>query len=149
MTTATGKISFHGAARRHYADADLLGTNRRDANAGHLYGFVAECGLKALLVAGGLRTEPDGDITRNPKGTDFRWHVDTLVTQINMVHSFLDGRTMSDYLAHIPDITNFCDWSTAHRYYAETHIPSSLENWHIAASQVMKMLDIVKADGKI
>lgn len=144
------KISFHGAALRHCADTELLQANQRIANAGHLYGFVAECGLKALLVACGLPTEMDGDISKaGRKGTDFRWHVDELAGQINMIHSFLDGRTMAGYLVHIPDIANFCNWSTAHRYYDEVCIPASFEQWRLAALQVMKMLDAVKVDGRI
>lgn len=142
------KINFHDAAFRHYADAELLQANRRNANAGHLYGFVAECGLKSLLVASGLPTEPDGDILKS-RGADFRWHVDKLVNQINMVHSFLEGRTMSGYLAHLPDIENFCDWNTAHRYYEETCIPASLEKWQVAAAQIMKVLDVARTDGTI
>lgn len=148
--TAMNTIDFHGAAMRHYSDADFLRSDQRDANAGQLYGFVAECGIKALLVAGGLPVEQDGDIKKGvKKTTDFRWHVNILASQINMAHSFLEGRTMAGYLAHIPDIANFRDWSTDHRYYDEAQIPSSLEKWRIAALQVMRMLDIAKSDGKL
>ena len=149
MTTLNRKINFHGAALRHHSDAVFLQAGHRNANAGHLYGFVAECGLKALLVAGGLQTRPDGDIEKNRKGTDFRWHVDVLADQINIIHSFLEGRTMAGYLAHIPDIANFCNWDTAHRYFDESQIPAALEKWDAAALQVMKMLDMAKADGNI
>jgi predicted nuclease of restriction endonuclease-like (RecB) superfamily len=34
-------------------------------------------------------------------------------------------------------------------YYDETSIPASLEQWCVAASQVMEMLDTAKADGAI
>lgn len=150
--TMTGKnrIDFHGAAMRHYSDAEFLREDRRGANAGQLYGFVAECGIKALLVASGLPVEADGDIKKGAKkATDFRKHVNELVSQINMAHSFLEGRTMAGYLAHIPDIVEFCNWSTDHRYYDEAQIPPSLEKWRTAALQVMKMLDVAKSDGKL
>ena len=147
--TGNNMIDFHGAAMRHYSDAEFLRGDRRDANAGQLYGFVAECGIKALLVASGLPVEPDGDIKRDKKAPDFRWHVDKLASQINMAHSFLEGRTMAGYLAHIPDIADFCDWSTDYRYYDEAQIPSSLGKWRAAALQVMKMLDVAKSDGKL
>ena len=145
MAGLNRKINFHGAALRHHSDAVFLQSDGRNANAGHLYGFVAECGLKAILVAGGLQTKPDGDI----EVRDFRLHVDRLANQINMIHSFLDGRTMAGYLAHIPDIANFCNWDTSHRYYDESQIPAALDKWGAAASQVMKMLDMAKSDGKI
>ncbi|MCL5061509.1 MAG: hypothetical protein M1449_14295 [Candidatus Thermoplasmatota archaeon] len=147
--TGTTTINFHGAAMRHHSDAVFLQSDRRDANAGQLYGFVAECGIKALLVACGLSIEADGDIKKGKKGKDFRSHVNALAAQINMIHSFLDGRAMSGYLAHIPDIAHFCDWDTAHRYFDESQIPPSLGKWHLAASQVMKMLDVAKSDGVI
>lgn len=142
------KIAFHDAAMRHYADAKLLETDHRHANAGHLYGFVAECGIKALLVAGGLAVDAEGDIQRY-QGQNFRRHIDQLAIQINAVDSFLQGRAMAGYLAHIPDIADFRDWNTAHRYYDESQIPHSLDKWRYAASQVMTMLDAVRLDGKI
>lgn len=42
MATTFPAINFHGAARRHYHDADLLWQHQREANAGQLYGFVAD-----------------------------------------------------------------------------------------------------------
>lgn len=149
MTTVRQKINFHGAALRHYEDACLLHQNQREANAGHLYGFVAECGLKSILIAAGLATEPNGDITKVKKGSDFRWHADKLANQVGLVKSFLEGRKLAEYLAHIPDIGNFSDWNTDHRYYDVASIPASLEQWCVAALQVMKMLDVAKADGAI
>jgi hypothetical protein len=142
-------INFHGAAIRHYVDATLLQQNLRQANAGQLYGFVAECGLKSLLVAAGLTTEPDGDIAKVKPGPDFRWHADRLANQLTLVQTFLEGRKMAGYLSQIPDIGNFSDWNTDHRYYEEACIPASLEQWRVAASQVMKMLDVAMADGAI
>lgn len=147
--TRTTTINFHGAAMRHHSDAMFLQSDRRDANAGQLYGFVAECGIKALLVACGLSVEADGDIKKGEKGKNFKTHVDALAAQINMIHGFLEGRAMAGYMAHIPDIANFCDWNTAYRYYDESQIPPSLGKWNSAASQIMKMLDIAKSDGVI
>lgn len=149
MPSTRQKINFHGAALRHHVDAGLLHQNQRDANAGHLYGFVAECGIKSLLVAGGLTTDTDGDIIKVRARTDFRWHVDKLANQIAQVQTFLEGRQMAGYLACIPDIGNFSDWKTDHRYYDEASIPASLVKWCAAASQVMTMLDAAKADGAI
>lgn len=149
MITPGRKINFHKAALRHYEDAGLLHRNQRNANAGYLYGFVAECGLKSLLVAGGLTTEIDGDISKVRNRNDFRWHVDKLANQITMVQTFLEGRKMAGYLAYISNIDHFFDWKTDHRYYDEKSIPASLEQWRAAAAQVMKMLDAAKADGAI
>ncbi len=140
------QVNFHGAARRHFQDAELLRVNMRESNAGHLYGFVAECGIKALLVSGGLQVEVSGDI---PKGNPFRLHADKLSSQINQVYSFLQGRTSVKYLAQVPNIADFSDWSTDHRYYDESALPSSTVKWQNAARQVMMMLDQAKIDGEI
>ncbi|MBI3756360.1 MAG: hypothetical protein HY267_00135 [Deltaproteobacteria bacterium] len=139
-------VNFHSAARRHFQDAELLWANTREANAGHLYGFVAECGIKALLVSSGLQVDASGDIL---KRDPFRLHADKLSGQINQVHNFLQGRTSVKYLAQVPDIGHFSDWSTDHRYYDESALPPSTAKWRSAAQQVMSMLDQAKIDGVI
>src|SRR5690348_5450527 len=72
----TKPVDFPGSARRHLKDAELLEAANRLANAGHLYGYVAECGLKALLTWHGHPTDADGSPRRN---SGFRVHVDDLV----------------------------------------------------------------------
>ena len=42
------------ALQRHWEDAELLFSEKRLANADHLYGFSAECGLKAVMEALGM-----------------------------------------------------------------------------------------------
>ncbi len=42
------QADFLDAHERHWQDAELLLTNQRLANADHLYGMSAECGLKRL-----------------------------------------------------------------------------------------------------
>jgi hypothetical protein len=46
----TQYVQFAEAARRHLADALLLHDRKRFANADHLAGVAAECGLKAILM---------------------------------------------------------------------------------------------------
>jgi hypothetical protein len=48
-----------------------------------------------------------------------------------------------------PNIGNFSDWLPDHRYYDETAIPTSLNNWKTAADEVGKMIDQAFLDGKI
>lgn len=76
MTPSPKPINFVAAARRHMADAKLLEVNGRLPNSGHIYGFVAECGLKALLVWHGHPTDAEGSPERR---SGFRVHVDQLV----------------------------------------------------------------------
>jgi hypothetical protein len=44
-------VNFYESSKRHYVDVVLLQNNDRLPNAGQLYGFSAECGVKALMVA--------------------------------------------------------------------------------------------------
>ena len=50
---------FLDAMERHWHDAQLLGSPEqlRLANADHLYGMAAECGLKALMAKEGMDLE--------------------------------------------------------------------------------------------
>lgn len=139
-------INFHSAARRHYDDAELLLENTREANAGHLYGFVAECGIKALLVASGLPSDPAGDI---PQNNQFRRHADQLANDVNSIQLFVQNRSGAKYSAQVSQIVAFSDWSTNHRYYDDSALPSSTAKWRSAAHQVMMMLDQAKFDGVI
>jgi hypothetical protein len=48
---------FLDAHKRHWEDAELLFTAARWANADHLYGLAAECGLKRLMCAFGMEID--------------------------------------------------------------------------------------------
>ena len=50
---------FLDAHDRHWQDAGLLFESTRMANADHLYGMAAECGLKRLMVAFGMLVGSD------------------------------------------------------------------------------------------
>jgi hypothetical protein len=145
-----GKIDFQGASRRHYRDAELLMTNKRISNAGHLFGFAAECGIKALLVTYGLETDPHtGDIKEKrekKKPLRYKTHVNTL---INNVQTFKISLPYSKYLGMMPNLKSFSDWDTGHRYWNETAIPPSHSRWRDAAKEVIQMLDQAKMDGVI
>ncbi len=49
---------FYDAHLRHWEDAELLFTEGRLANADHLYGLSAECGLKAVWIDAGMLRVP-------------------------------------------------------------------------------------------
>lgn len=66
-------VDFLDAHERHLDDADFLFDARRWANADHLYGLSAECGLKRLMEAFGMPL----DTTGSPQKKD-REHIDAL-----------------------------------------------------------------------
>lgn len=45
------EVNYAAAARRHLSDGRILQGQGRHANAGQLFGFSVECGIKALLLA--------------------------------------------------------------------------------------------------
>src|ERR1039457_4541548 len=107
-------VDFHGSALRHIADADLLESNNRLPNAGHLYGYVAECGLKALLIGLGYPTDLEGSPAQ--KKPNFRVHINGLLAPATFMslNLFLNGRAGAKYLALISGIGDFSDWRVGH-----------------------------------
>lgn len=143
----TKRVDFHNAGKRHFTDAELLFTLSREASAGHLYGFAAECGIKTLLVWKDYPTDPDtGELVEKGHKKKFRTHIHALVKNINTLRAFLDGRGAAKYLAMLPNLDNFSDWNIDHRYYADTALPSSLLKWREAAREIMRMLDEAMLD---
>ncbi len=129
------KVDFHQAGTRHFRDAELLRTHERNAAAGQLYGFAAECGIKVLLIQQGYQTDSTtGELVDRP----VKIHINQLVQTIN---TLLEGRNAATYLAQIPHLADFFDWKTDHRYYLDSHIPPSLSKWQNASREVMLMLD--------
>jgi hypothetical protein len=143
-------VDFLGSARRHMNDADLLEVNHRNANAGQLHGFVAECGIKAIMRWLGYPTDSEGSPLSLNKAHNLRAHIENIAGRIQIIEAFVSsvsGRSGSKYLAMIPNITNFSSWSISHRYYREADLPNSFADWKVAAVEVIKMLDQATKDG--
>ena len=145
---AMGKrqVNYAQSARRHFDDAEHLFASNRQGNAGHLFGFAAESGLKAVLVACGVPTDDDGGI---PKGHRFRQHVPVLSDRlVNDGHLVPDGRFYSAYLAKVNSLDAFHDWSIDHRYCADAALPlASVPRWRGCAREIMAMIDQASEDG--
>ena len=100
---------FIDAHERHWEDAELLFECRRWANADQLYGFSAECGLKAVLEA----EEMPIDETGMPSH-EFRKHVRELWP---VFIEFMTKKEISKPLwDEFPDGEPFKDWSHHDRY---------------------------------
>lgn len=151
---APAPVSYEHAARRHMLDAESLFNINRHATAGQLYGFVAECGLKALLLACGIAPGSDGGVPENHptsqgKRHPLRQHMPNLTGRI-IAHGQLipDGPQATKYMATMPSLGLFNDWSVDHRYWRDTALPlASVANWRSAAKEVSTMLDQAKQDG--
>lgn len=141
-------VNYVAAARRHLHDGCLLLGKNRAANAGQLFGFSVECGIKALLIACGVHPGPDGGI---PERHQFRTHVPHLSGRVAAFgHLIPDGPRAASYLALLSSLNALRNWSTDHRYWSESAIPmSSVPAWELAAMEVNEMLDQASLDGVI
>jgi len=147
-------IAYEPAARRHMTDAEVLFAAKRLANAGQLYGFVAECGVKALVIACGVKPDAQGGIPRSRPESHkdkhpLRVHLPTLMSNISADSQLIpDGIQATRYLALVPSRNNFHDWLIDHRYWREDSLPiTSIHQWRAAAREINAMLDQAKQDG--
>lgn len=143
------KINFSASAKRHFNDALLLEESNRLANAGQLYGFCAECGIKALLISLGYPTDAEGSPINQPLAGDpyLRKHINQLVAIRIQIDTYASGRSGAKYLALIPNIDSFSDWSVDHRYYDQDQIPPSISAWQQAATEIMRMMQEASSNG--
>ena len=140
--SATPKVDYMACARRHNKDAHILLHKGRKANAGQLFGFSVECGLKALLVRAGTAVDGDGNIL---KSSGLREHLPQLGKRVTDMTTLPDGRAASFVLSHLPHLGTTHDWHTDHRYWRASAVPfaSSLSNWEMAALEMDVLLDEV------
>lgn len=138
-------VDFKEAAVRHFDDAGYLFDASRIANAGQLFGFCSECGIKALLIAFGLKTDPTGDLaSSSPK---YRVHIEKLVN--NLLTFTPSDPSFSTYIALIPNINSFHDWDIKHRYFAKSAIPAKCLQWKAAAEEIRTMIDQATVNGRM
>ena len=100
---------FIDAHHRHRADAELLFGRGRWANADQLYGFSAECGLKAVMKACGMPVDP----TTGTPVARYRKHLPEIWS---IFQSFVETLENAEYLDRLPPGEPFADWSPHDRY---------------------------------
>ena len=101
---------FKDAHDRHWEDAGSLFRDSRWANADHLYGLAAECGLKALMRCFGMGFDTVRD---RPSQTDDRVHADKAWTRYE---SYRSGHP-SGVRYCLPSVNPFSNWSADQRYW--------------------------------
>ena len=109
---------FPDAHARHWRDAELLFEAGRRANADQLYGFSAECGLKAIMVAEGMPVDREGA----PTQSGHRKHIKELW---DIFLAFVSGRRSGRLLRHLPPSNPFADWSHHDRYASSRHFDAA------------------------
>lgn len=131
---------FFDAHERHYDDAVKLYELERWANADHLFGIAAECGLKALtekFKGGPLGTGERYHITEARRASD-AWDV---------FETFRSGHAAGAKFA-MPATNPFCDWDVSQRYANRTNFNKAIVDPHRnGANMVMGFLTTADGEG--
>jgi hypothetical protein len=101
---------FRDAAKRHHEDAEHLFNAGRFANSDHLFGIAAECSIKAVMEALGMKT------TRKGAPMDYA-HKVHMPQQWAAFQSFASGSLGSRYLAFLNHDNPFVTWDVEQRYW--------------------------------
>lgn len=141
--TPGDRSDFLDAHRRHWNDAELLYQRARWANADHLYGLSAECGLKAIMVhRGWVPVDQHGD----PE-TPYRTHIDKLWDEFL---TLANGRLESRYVVLLSPTNPFRDWRIGQRYAHETRIRVEMVKAHQrGAEEVRSLVSEARKDGLV
>ncbi|WP_152547035.1 hypothetical protein [Amycolatopsis orientalis] len=149
MSTTTYS-AFAPAAHRHLDDAEYLHEAKRWANADHLTGFAAECGLKAILISylgGKLTTGGKPTHDNIPSGSRSYGHIDRLWDQLGAT---VTGRNGAQFSALIAAPNPFSSWKVDERYSDGTHIDETRVTAHLThARRILSLHEQARINGAI
>ena len=139
MTPPTDYVDAHG---RHWRDAEVLYGHKCVANADHLYGFSAECGLKAMMEVLGMRLDATGKPPRQ-----YMKHVQDIWPEFK---TFANARGGWRFLKQLPGGSPFADWSQDDRYAHSQYVQKGAVDQHrTAALGVRRMVERAEQDGTL
>ncbi len=134
------EADFTDAHRRHWEDAELLLAHDRWANADHLYGLSAECGLKAVMLSLGMNVDASGTPSE-------RRHKEHMPRLWPVFEDFAREHGGGTYLASLSDGESFADWSIDDRYANHRHFQRANVTPHQdAARQVADVVQRVELE---
>ncbi|MDR0894121.1 MAG: hypothetical protein LBN06_02290 [Prevotellaceae bacterium] len=121
---------FYDAFLRHLEDAEYLFRENRIANADQLYGYSAECGLKALMKAFGMSV--DSRSVPSPKD---KKHLPEIWARYAIYQS---GAKALAYT--LPTSNPFADWDINNRYAHRSDFNKADVQVHQQATNKIKTL---------
>ena len=127
------KADFLDAHKRHCDDADSLYQAGRWANADHLYGLGAECGLKRLMMLFGMQVNP---ATGSPMNRDDWAHANGIWARFE---SYRDGYVPGTTYV-LPTPTPFANWDVSDRYAKQAEFNQARAKTHQAGAEAVRQL---------
>ncbi len=132
---------FLDAHQRHWQDAERLFLAQRWANADHLYGLAAECGLKRLMLAFGMPFDAGRD--RPQKDSDLK-HADGVWARYDAYRAACQQGTNYG----LPSNNPFQNWNISQRYAHQHEFDQGRVNDHRkGAEQVQKFVARASIEG--
>lgn len=113
---------FSDAFERHKNDGETLFSSSRWANADHLFGIAAECGLKRLMLAFGMGWDTGRDM---PQIRDDRVHVNEAWQRYQHYRA---GKWSAKYALSSPN--PFTNWDASQRYAAQANFHKAMVEPH-------------------
>ena len=127
------QTDFMDAHERHLEDANILFSAQRWANADHLFGVAAECGLKCLMIKFGMPFSAEKDKPSDPKDTK---HIDEIWVRFETYRS---GCPLGAGYALGP-IQPFTDWKVEQRYAHQQDFNQTRAEPHCVAAEEIHSL---------
>lgn len=125
------QADFLDAHQRHWDDAERLFQAQRWANADHLHGVAAECGLKRLMLTFGMPFETAKD---RPSSEKDRKHINAIWIRFE---SYRSGHPQgAGYVLSAP-ANPFNDWDVSQRYEQQSNFTETRAKSHQAGAKVV------------
>jgi len=135
------QADFLDAHERHWKDAEMLFAQGRFANADHLYGVAAECGLKRLMVRFGMVINP---ITGSPVDSKNWKHANNIWSRFD---GYRGGKVEGvDY--GLPTLNPFSNWDVSDRYAHQSNFSQTSVQIHQAgAAAICELIKKAQREG--
>lgn len=127
------KADFLDAHGRHWHDAEHLFEAQRWANADHLFGLAAECGLKSLMLAFGMTLNVSKD---RPLSKDDQKHADGIWSRFE---SYRSGHARGTGYV-LPSINPFDNWQVSQRYAHHSQFDQARVDEHRGGAETVRNL---------
>lgn len=127
------QADFLDAHERHWGDAERLFQAQRWANADHLYGMAAECGMKRLMLAFGMPYDTGKDW---PVSKQDRAHADGTWVRFE---SYRSGHAHGVGYG-LPAGNPFGNWDVSDRYAHQSNFDQARAQGHQAGALTIRNL---------